>query len=214
MFCEWLLKSLLSCPSDVEGTYRSPADGLLCAGSALPGGYCRMNLSTPQEGASTGERGNLLEALLPPLGLILGGVLGEFSFIRSTDVKLKTILSSICCQVKHRNNDLESNFSVGRCFRVRTAFSVVIFAAGIVTIFWGAKIFFIQIDYCKLKCVDFTILNHGVPYLIFYKGSKSMVWSNLFNVYYWREKLFNFNPIRKQENFIFLTKIKTPFIVY
>ena len=134
------------------------ADGLPCAGSTLPGGYCRMNLSAPQESA-TRERGNLVEVLLPPLGLILGGVLGEFSFI----------IMVYWCQVE---NDavmqlLSSKSPKLWSFRreLRTAFSVVIFAAGIVTIF--CKNLFIQIGYCRLKCFDFTVLNHEVPVLNF-----------------------------------------------
>lgn len=183
------------------------ADGLPCAGSTLPGGYCRMNLSAPQESA-TRERGNLVEVLLPPLGLILGGVLGEFSFIIMVywcQVENDTVMQLLSSKSPKLRYHLEENFEP-----LSRLWSLLL---GLWQFF--AKIFFIQIGYCKLKCFDFMVLNHEVPYWIFYKGSKSMVWSNLFNVYYWsKTELFNFVPISKQGNEIILTLIKTPLIVY
>lgn len=140
------------------------ADGLPCAGSALPGGYCRMNLSAPQKSA-TRERGNLLEVLLPPLGLILGGVLGEFSFI----------IMVYWCQVENDTvMHLLSSKSPKLWFR-RELFCVLGFEPlsrlwSLLLGLWQffAKIFFFQIGYCKLKCFDFTVLNHEVPVLNFF----------------------------------------------
>lgn len=133
------------------------ADGLPCAGSALPGGCCRMNLSVPQESA-TRERGNLVEVLLPPLGLILGGVLGEFSFIIMVywcQVENDTVMQLLSSKSPKLWYHLEENFEpLSRLWSLLLGL-------------WQFFAIYIQIGYCKLKCFDFTVLNHEVPVLNF-----------------------------------------------